>query len=684
MSSIATMRSLTVALVATVLMAAGPVTIASSNDQPLRDAARQGDVDAVVALLRGGADVNGAAGDGMTALHWAASSGHAEVAMRLLGAGADPDPTTRIGQHTPLHLAGVGGHVDVMRVLIEAGSDVNATTTSSGVTPLHLAAKSSGGAPAVRLLLEHGAAVDVPEISSGQTPLMFAAAYNRADAVRALLDHGADASLQTKVIDVLRSSAVDREASQVLRGALDSYRESAEAGRDWEPTLDQAQAAILVQRAFLQSGEALPDFDPASLTRSGTEYSGGPPVEHPPYRETLVGRTGGMTALLHAAREGQVEAAVALIEGGADVNQVSGGDQTSALLIASLNGQFDVAMALAEHGADPSLAASTDGAAPLFAVLQTQWAPKSNYPQPRAHDSQQTGYLELLSAMLDAGAEPNVRLNTHLWYWEYGLTKIGTDLRGATAFWRAAYAQDLEAMKMLVAHGADPNIPTEWPAVGMRERRQQDGRQQEDSGLPWVPEGAPNAYPLHAAAGGGFTGLGSFSVRNVPDNFIATVEYLLDEHGADINLLDSWGYTPLHYAASRGDNEMIQFLVDRGADVSVITRLGQSTADIARGGRAGFFLRVAFPETVDLLQSLGSTFECLHTHFLDTGDFCPKAGMNDPWIDGPGGATRYPAPLAGKVIGGGGGRGGSGGGPGGSGVATGGRSGGGGAGSVPR
>jgi hypothetical protein len=87
----------------------------------------------------------------------------------------------------------------------------------------------------------------------------------------------------------------------------------------------------------------------------------------------------------------------------------------------------------------------------------------------------------------------------------------------------------------------------------------------------------------------------------------------------------------MHYAASRGDNELIRYLVSQGGDVNVITRLGQSTADMARGGRSGFFTRVAFPETVDLLQEMGSTLECLHTHFLDTGDFCELAGVGDPW-----------------------------------------------------
>ena len=214
---------------------------------------------------------------------------------------------------------------------------------------------------------------------------------------------------------------------------------------------------------------------------------------------------------------------------------------------------------------------------------------------------------------------------------------MGIDLTGATPFWRAAFAQDLDAMRMLASYGADPNIPTRWPAVGMREHRQQDGRQQEDSGLPWIPEGAENAYPIHAAAGGGYLGLGAFSVRSAPDQFLPALQYLIEEHVADVNTLDSWLYTPLHYAAARGDNEMIEYLVSQGANVTAITRLGQSTADMARGGRGGFFTRVAYPETVELLQSLGSTLECLNTHFRNTGDVCEGAGANDPWKPGPNG-----------------------------------------------
>ena len=594
-------------------------------DTDLLEAARSGDIAAVEARLDAGVDPNGADGDGMTPLHWSAERGHDTVAGRLLEAGARVDVATRIGSYTPLHLAARRGSLEVVDILLEAGADPNARTTRSGVTPLHLAAVAVDGEGAVRALLAAGADPDALESSAGQTPLVFAASKNRSASVRALLEAGADPSISTRRIDVIQHLIADRDATELLRERIRAL-----TAPDLRPSAADVQAAIEAQRAYLESGDPYRAYDPEELVSRRPDYPGGPDVPRPPYRETLVGTTGGMTALLHASREGAVEAAVALLDGGADIDQVSA-DGTSPLLIATLNGQFDLAMMLVERGADPNLRATTDGAGPLFAVLNTYWAPKSNYPQPRAHDNQKTRYLDVVDALLEAGADPNVRLNTHLWYWEYGLTKIGTDLAGATPFWRAAYAQDVDAMRKLVAHGADPNIPTRWPAVGMRERRQQDGRQQEDSGLPWIPEGAFNAFPIHVAAGGGYTGLGAFSIRNVPNAFIPAVKYLVEELGVDVNTLDSWGYTPMHYASARGDSALIEYLVSRGGDVNVITRLGQSTADMARGGRSGFFTRVAYPETVELLTRLGSTQECLHTHFLDTGDSCPLAGVDDMW-----------------------------------------------------
>ncbi|MDE2882994.1 MAG: ankyrin repeat domain-containing protein [Acidobacteriota bacterium] len=628
------MRAALVSLLVTAVL-----PLAASADERLLAAARDGQVEIVESLLAKGADVNAARGDGFTALHLAAEGGHRAVAQALVAAGAAVDAGTRIGGYTPLHVAARAGHGAVVLRLLDAGADPNARTTNSGVTALHLAAGATGGRSAVAALLDHGADPNAQEGSARQTPLFFAAAANRADAVTALLAAGADPGIATAVIDVLPTLALDREANRRFREMIGAppqrmgmygFRVDPDAEPLGEPSPAEVQAAVRAQRDFLRSGYDVGEVDAHSLGRVGPDYPGGPDLVRPPYREVLVGRTGALTALLHAAREGHIEAATALLDGGADLDQVSA-DGTSPLLMATLNGQFDLALVLIERGANPDFGTSTDGVTPLFAVLQTQWAPKSNYPQPRAQDLQQVEYMDVLRALLEAGADPNPRLNTHLWYWEYGLTKMGIDLTGATPFWRAAFAQDLEAMRLLVAHGADPHIPTRWPEVGMRERRQQDGRQQEDSALPWIPEGAPNAWPIHAAAGGGYLGLGAFSVRNEPDQFIPAVKYLIEELGADVNQRDSWLYTPMHYAASRGDNELIEYLVSLGGDVTAITRLGQSTADMARGGRAGFFTRVPYPETAELLQSLGSTLECLHTHFLDTGDFCPGAGVDDPW-----------------------------------------------------
>ena len=619
-------------------------------EAPLIDAARQGDAEAVLELLDGGADVNAAQGDGMTALHWAAERGHTAIAEHLISVSADLSARTRIGSYMPLHLAARGGHGGLVRLLLEAGSDPAAVTTNSGVTPLHLAAAAIGGEDAVAALLRYGADPNALEQSAGQTPLMFATSANRVTAARALLDSGADPGISTQVIDVLSHLALDREAKRRYKEMLGVTPEAEALRRECDSQISpiaacsgvpteiepasapEIRAAVRAQREFLRSGHDVGVVDPYMLASARPDYPGGPEVARPPWRETLVGKTGGMTALLHAAREGHIEAAVALLEGGADVDQVSGGDRSSPLLMATFNGHFDLALILMEAGADPNLATATDGIAPLFAVLQTQWAPKTTYPQPRAQDEQRAEHLEVLEALLAAGADPDVRLRTHLWYWEYGLKKMGLDLTGATPFWRAAFAQDIEAMKLLVAHGADPNIPTMWPEVGMREGRQQDGRLREDSGLPKIPKGAPNAYPIHAAAGGGYLGLGAYAVRSTPDQFIPAVRYLVEEHGADVDLPDSWLYRPLHYASSRGDNQLIEYLVSRGADVTALTRLGQSTADMARGGQAGFFKRAAYPATVELLTSLGSTLECLNTHFRGTGHVCERAGVNDPWV----------------------------------------------------
>ena len=622
-------------------VAALVITLLSGNvpadDGELLDATSRGDVAAVRSLLAEGADPNVAQGDGLTALHVAAQEGNLEIAGLLLDAGANVEAKTRIGGYTPLHLAGGGAHAAVVRALLGAGANTGAVTTTTGVTPLHLAAKAMDGEGAVRAMLESGAPANAQESAAGQTALMFAASHGRVAAVRELMSHRADPAISTEVVDVLKNMVVDRAAQERLQEALTEIRRRSAEGTDRELTPAELQEAIVAQREFLDADDQierlLDGFHPDDLstvrpyyTTQNNNFRSDAEIIARPMMETLVGTTGGMTALLHAAREGQIEAAEALLDGGADIDRVSG-DGSSPLVLALLNGQFDLALRLIERGANPNLATHTDGISPLFAVLQTQWSLRFTYqPQPRAQDSQQTEHMDVLNALLQADADPNVRLNTHLWHWEWE-NKMGLDITGATPFWRAAFAQDLEAMKALAEHGADPNIPTMWPEPGMRGSRQEDGRNLEDSGLPVMPEGTPNMYPIQAAAGGGYLGLGAFQQNNVPNNFLNAVKYLVEERGADIDLPDSWGYTPLHYAAVRGGDELIEYLVSKGADVKALSRMGQSAVDMTRGGRNGFFSRTPYPQTKELLLGLGSEFKCLNTHFRNNGDYCPGSGV---------------------------------------------------------
>jgi ankyrin repeat protein len=601
------------------------------DDRALLDATKRGDVAAVRSLLSEGANPNAAQGDGLSALHLAAQGGHLEIAELLIDARANVEAETRIGAYTPLHLASGGARTPVVRALIDAGANTGAVSSTTGATALHLAAKALNGERVVKLLLGKGVLVDARESQGGQTALMLAAAHGRTASVRELLSHGADPAISTQVVDVLKGLVVDQEASVRLRDALAEIREGFEVGTDRDLTSSEEQVAIAAQREFLRSEEeiakALEGFHPDDLATPGRSlYNTGPQFTGRPLNETLVGKTGGMTALLLASRDGRVEAVKALLDGGADMDQISDGDGSSPLVLALLNGQFDLAMVLIERGANPNLATSTDGISPLFATFQAQWALKNaSQPGPKAQEIAKTEHLEVLSALLEAGADPNVRLKSHLRDWEQ--QRLGIDVKGATPFWRATFAQDLDAMKLLVAYGADPNIPSVFPEVGLRARRQRDGRQQEDSGLPFPAEGSPDLYPIQLAAGGGYMGIGAFQQNNVPNNFLNAVKYLVEEHGADVNLPDSWGYTPLHYAAVRGGNDVIEYLVSNGGDVKAVSRMGQSVVDVSRGGQSGFFKRTPYPKTVELLVSLGSPFLCLKTHFRDTGDYCPGAGV---------------------------------------------------------
>jgi len=170
---------------ATVALGASSLIHASFDSSKVADASMASDPAAVRALITSGEDVNAAQGDGMTALHWAARHGDAELVKMLIAAGGNVRATTRLGSYTPLLLASQIGHAAAIEALIAAGADPK-SPTSTGVTPLMFAA-ASGQADAVKALLAHGVDVNAAEPTRGETALMFAVANKRSAAVRLLI-----------------------------------------------------------------------------------------------------------------------------------------------------------------------------------------------------------------------------------------------------------------------------------------------------------------------------------------------------------------------------------------------------------------------------------------------------------------------------------------------------------------
>jgi len=613
---------------------------AASTESPVADAAQRNDTETVRALLRDGSDVNGAQGDGMTALHWAGMQGNAAMVEVLLYAGANSEATTRLGGFTALHLASKNGHAEAITTLAGAGADAT-SRTATGATPLHLAA-ASGSAGAVSALVASGAQVDATEGTHEQTPLHWAAAANRLSAMETLIGAGADVHAVTKVIDYVAISAAaapDRRRRQQVVAAVREADRAAEATQTGATAVaeqpaaqPQAQAGAVTPAQALQAApqDEDPDDDPDEdpdgaqtlaqddnnsqlgsdrVPGGATQGTGGTGSTTPSsstgarslsYTD-LVGIEGGLTPLHYASRDGHHEAAMLLVAAGADVNTPTAGDNTTPLLMATINGNYDIAMQYLELGADPNIV-SEDGAAPLFATLNNRWAPKAFYPQPTAFKQQATDYLTMMEALLKAGADINHRTERHIWYASFNFDILGVKFDGATAFWRAAHATDVAAMRLLIGYGADPDIPTK--KTPGRSRRGSSDSTTDPSGLEPVPNGGPAVFPIHAASGVGYTGSrAGNSHRHVTDGWLPTVKYLVEELGADVNARDHDGYSAVHHAAARGDNEMIMYLVSQGADVTHVSRRGQTTVDVANGPQQ----RVQpFPETIALLEGLGA------------------------------------------------------------------------------
>ena len=269
--------------------AAGP---AVPRDTRLIDAIKAGNSAAAASLLQKKVDVNVAEADGTTALHWAIRNDDAGLVDRLIRAGANPKAENRYGV-TPISLACENGSAPVVERLLKAGVSANATGPL-GETALHLCART-GKPEAVRALLAHGASIDVIENWRGQTPLMWAAAEGHVDAMKVLIEAGADVNARSSIIAWERQRTEEPRDKWLPPGGLTPLLFAARDGKvDSVRTLLDAHADINIVD----------------------------PDRH--------------TALVLALSNGQFDVAGLLIERGADVNMEDKVGQTA--LYAAVDG----------------------------------------------------------------------------------------------------------------------------------------------------------------------------------------------------------------------------------------------------------------------------------------------------------------------------------------------------------
>lgn len=466
----------------------------------------------------------------------------------LLAEGVDVS-TPRADGATALLWAAHWDDLDTVDLLLGAGADVQAAD-DHGVTPLARAAENASTAM-VEKLLAAGASANAVQ-TSGLTLLMTAARTGNVQVVTALLAHGADVN-----------AATSATTSTALMWAVA------------EPHPD-------IVHALLDAGA-----DPHTSTANG----------FPP--------------LLFAAGNGDIEMAETLIAAGVDVN-ATGVDGTHALPYAIVSGHDAFALFLLEQGADPD--GSMGGMRALHAAVGGVYTWLGDWNRQHGGGGLFSGFgmmggigpgrmLPLVQALLEHGADPNARITTSAMIMSYiGRPTKGAfepfacgtgDLRGATPLWVAAFEMNgaggqifgvgssftsgsAEILRTLLAAGADQHLTTN------------DG-----------------TTPFMAAAGLGRATFTPREPRGVRSPSAEEAVTILLEAGADINAVNEADFTALHGAAFRGLNEVIEYLVEQGADIDAPDFRGRTAYRMAEGSKQSFQFQ-SWPETAALLKRLGA------------------------------------------------------------------------------
>ncbi len=526
--------------------------ILGAGRSDIADAAMKADKAAIRTLIQQKADVNAPQVDGATALHWAVYKDDLEMMDLLLRAGAKVNVANRDGI-TPLYMASLYGYAPVIDKLLKAEADAK-SPGPAGETLLMLAARN-GNPEAIKLLIAAGVDVNAKEPVRGTTALMWAVEQKHPAAVKALLDGGADLNAKTALAGLPRNYMSGRVNVNAVEAAARRQMTAAANGRTYEEQLAlegiggrfggsnrtqlqvgqpgaAAGAGNRGQRGGGQRGAT--GANPPAAAATAAAAPAAAPAEVPEDQDDqnfiysgLVGTGGGgLTALILAAREGDLESTKVLLDKGADVNQVSEYGWT-ALLTATNNRHYKLGNYLIERGANPSLA-NKGGWTPLYLATDNRNIEGGDFPVPKP-DMDHLDYIKLLLAH---GANPNARVKdntltrtifTMQWFLE----------SGASSFVRAAQSGDLELLKLLLANGADPKVRTDHGDTALTAA----------AGIGWV-EGV--------------------TYEHSPKENVEVVRFLLDL-GLDPNGANNDGRTPLMGAALKGRTEVIQLLVDHGA-----------------------------------------------------------------------------------------------------------------------
>jgi ankyrin repeat protein len=454
----------------------------AAGDSALITAAREGDLRAVRGLIAKRADVNETARDGSTALLWAAYHADVEMAQALIAAGAKVNTANNYGV-TPLLQAGRTGDRALLDALLKAGADVK-LAHPDGETAI-MAAARAGRADSVRLLVEAGADVNAATYQE-ETALMWAAAEGHADVVTALLAAKADPNRKARIT-----------------------------------TLKERKHA-----------------------------------DHP---------TGGLTALMYAVRNGHESVARALVTGGADPT-LANGDGVTAMTMAIVNDRFDLAKTLLDLGAD-----ANDGSL-YFAVDMhdaTSDMRARDGSRLRADHPNSVSSLELIRALLERGADPNKAFVGQL----HSTTLCCGEEINASPFFRAAVAADVEALKLMLAHGAQ----VEWsPTAPKREGRGEGagggGRGNANVGRTPIMVAMTGGRGAAFAAGPGFDRLGPPPFREASNREPVEAVKTLLAAGANPNVKAPDGSTPLHQAVTARQVPIVRALVAAGAKLDAVNK----------------------------------------------------------------------------------------------------------------